>query len=139
MLISLSWLKKYVEVPDDLDSFSHELTMAGLNVERRIERGLGDPNIVTGRVLSVEKHPNADKLTLCSVDVASGDPRQIVCGAPNVAEGQIVLVALPGAKLPDGSKIRSSKIRGVKSDGMMCSERELGLGEDSGGIVVLEG
>jgi len=139
MLVSLAWLKKYVETPDDLAAFSHDLTMAGLNVERLTERGISDPNIVTGRVLSAEKHPNADKLKLCTVDAGDGKERQIVCGAPNVDAGQNVLVALPGAKLPDGLKIRSSKIRGVKSDGMICSERELGIGEDTGGIMVLDG
>jgi phenylalanyl-tRNA synthetase beta chain len=90
-------------------------------------------------VLEVRRHPNADKLTLCRVQVAPDQVNEVVCGAPNVADGQQVLVALPGAKLPDGTKIRSAKIRGARSEGMICSERELGLGEDAAGIMVLDG
>lgn len=139
MLISLSWLKRYVQLPDDTGKLIADLTMAGLNVERCYERGLDDDNVVVGRVLHVEPHPNADKLRLCRVETRAGESREIVCGAPNVADGQFVIVALPGARLPDGTKIRSSKIRGVRSDGMICSERELGLGADAAGIMVLEG
>jgi phenylalanyl-tRNA synthetase beta chain len=139
MLVSLSWLKKYVELPDDTARLVEDLTMTGLNVEGRTARGFSDPNVIVGHVLEVEKHPNADKLTVCRVDTGDGEPRGIVCGAPNVAAGQTVLVALPGAKLPGGLKIRASKIRGVKSDGMICSEIELGIGDDAAGIMVLDG
>jgi phenylalanyl-tRNA synthetase beta chain len=138
MLVSLSWLKKYVKVPDDTVQFVEDLTMAGLNVEGVTKHGFSDPNVVIGKVLESERHPNADKLTLCQVDVGEGDPRQIVCGAPNVAAGQTVLVALPGANLPGDLKIRKSKIRGEVSMGMICSERELGLGDDAAGIMVLD-
>jgi len=139
MLASIAWLKKYVEIPVDTETLVEDLTMTGLNVERRIQRGYTDPMVVVGRVLEVQGHPNADKLVLCRVEVGEDGPKDIVCGAPNVADGQLVLVALPGSKLPDGTKIRSAKIRGVRSEGMICSERELGLGDDAGGIMVLDG
>lgn len=139
MLISLSWLEKYVPVPVDVPQFVEDLTMAGLNVEKTIARGFADPALVIGRVLDVRQHPNADKLRLCRVRVDSQTTTDIVCGAPNVADGQWVVVARPGAKLPDGTKIRSAKIRGQRSDGMICSEKELGLGDDAAGIIVLEG
>jgi phenylalanyl-tRNA synthetase beta chain len=139
MLISLSWLKKYVQIPDDTKDFVEDLTMAGLNVERTIEEGYSDPAIVVGHVLEVSDHPDADKLRVCRVKVDADSERVIVCGAPNVGAGQDVLVALPGAQLPDGMKIRRAKIRGVKSDGMICSEQELGLGSDASGIMVLDG
>jgi phenylalanyl-tRNA synthetase beta chain len=139
VLVSLSWLKKYVEIPVDSDALAENLTMTGLNVERRMGRGYSDANVVVGRVLEVRDHPNADKLTLCRVQVGPETTTEVVCGAPNVADGQLVLVAMPGAKLPDGTKIRSAKIRGERSDGMICSERELGLGDDASGIMVLDG
>ncbi|MFQ5512285.1 MAG: phenylalanine--tRNA ligase subunit beta [Candidatus Krumholzibacteriia bacterium] len=138
MLISLSWLGKYVQVPDDTKTLVEELTMTGLNVERVLQTGFSDPNVVVGRVLSVADHPNADKLRVCRVDVGDDPVREIVCGAPNVAEDQKVLVALPGARLPDGTRIKAAKIRGVSSQGMICSERELGLGDDAAGIMVLD-
>ena len=139
MLVSLAWLKKYIEIPVDSDTLAEDLTMTGLNVEHRIGRGYSDENVVVGKVLEVKQHPNADKLTLCRVQVGPETTNEVVCGAPNVADGQTVLVALPGAKLPDGTKIRRAKIRGERSDGMICSERELGLGEDAAGIMVLDG
>jgi phenylalanyl-tRNA synthetase beta chain len=138
MLVSLAWLKKYVSVPVDTPALMTDLTMAGLNVARRIERGYRGDQIVVGKVLEVTRHPNADTLSLCRVEVSPGSVSEIVCGAPNVAAGQWVLVALPGAALPGGTKIRSAKIRGARSDGMICSAKELGLGEDSAGIIVLD-
>lgn len=139
MLVSLAWLKKHVSITVDTHTLIGDLTLAGLNVERRIVRGYSDPSIVVGRVLEVKKHPNADTLSLCRVEVGPHTTSEIVCGAPNVAPGQFVLVALPGAKLPDGTKIRSTKIRGSRSDGMICSDKELGLGENAAGIKVLDG
>ncbi len=139
MLVSVSWLKKYVRIPADTNSLVDALTMAGLNVERVEKRGLSIENLVIGRVLEKTKHPNADRLSWCRVEVGPNDVREIVCGAPNVAAGQFVAVALPGAELPNGIKIKRSKIRGVASDGMICSETELGIGDDSSGIIVLEG
>ncbi|MBW2278388.1 MAG: phenylalanine--tRNA ligase subunit beta, partial [Deltaproteobacteria bacterium] len=139
MLVSLSWLKKYVDIPTDTKTLCDDLTMAGLNVERVIPTGLTEEKIVVGRVLEVGPHPNADKLVVCRVDVGGEAPSEIVCGAPNVAAGQLVSVALVGAVLPNGMKIRSSTIRGALSEGMICSEAELGLGADAAGIMVLEG
>ena len=139
MLVSLNWLKKYVAVPDDTQKLVDDMTMAGLNVERVTEQGIDDPYVVVGYVVSAERHPNADRLRKCRVEIGEDTVRDIVCGAPNVAAGQNVLVALPGAKLPNGLKIRKSKIRGEVSDGMICSEPELGIGDDAEGIIVLEG
>lgn len=139
MLISLSWLKKYVRIPVDTNTLVEDLTMAGLNVERVERRGLSIEHFVVGKVLEKAKHPNADRLSWCRVEVGPNDVRDVVCGAPNVAAGQYVPVALPGAVLPNGMVIKRSKIRGVTSDGMICSETELGIGEDASGIIVLEG
>jgi phenylalanyl-tRNA synthetase beta chain len=139
MLVSLSWLKKYVRVPVDTRTLAEDLTMSGLNVERVERRGLSIDHLVVGKVLEKAKHPNADRLSWCRVQVGPDDVRDVVCGAPNVAAGQYVPVALPGAVLPNGMTIKRSKIRGVTSDGMICSETELGIGEDASGIIVLEG
>jgi len=139
MLISLSWLKKYVDIPTDTKTFVDELTMLGLNVEHVTSTGFHNDDVVVGRVLEAGRHPDADRLSVCRVEVGAGDPLDIVCGAPNVAAGQSVLVALNGAKLPNGMKIKKSKIRGVVSNGMICSEIELELGEDAAGIIVLDG
>ncbi len=113
--------------------------MTGLNVERVESRGVALEHVVVGRVLEKARHPNADRLSCCRVEVGPNDVRDIVCGAANVAAGQHVLVALPGAQLPNGMAIKRSKIRGIVSDGMICSEIELGVGEDASGIIVLAG
>jgi phenylalanyl-tRNA synthetase beta chain len=139
MLISLSWLKKYVDIPVDTHTFVNDLTMLGLNVERYTTSGLDSDDIVVGHVLEAGRHPNADRLSVCRVDVGGDEPLDIVCGAPNVAAGQYVPVALSGAVLPNGMKIKKSKIRGAVSNGMICSEIELGLGDDADGIIVLDG
>ncbi|MBI4720922.1 MAG: phenylalanine--tRNA ligase subunit beta [Chitinivibrionia bacterium] len=139
MLISMNWLKRYVPVPDSVETFVHDLTMAGLNVETWRERGLRDPNIVVGRVLEVAKHPDADRLSVCRVAVSEAETKRIVCGAPNVAAGQFVPVALIGAALPNGLTIKKTRIRGVDSEGMICSDIELGMGQDAKGIMVLDG
>ncbi len=137
MIVSLSWLKRYVAIEEDVATLAHDLTMHGIKVERVTSAGLTERQVVVGHVLSAERHPDADRLSVCSVDVGSGEPLGIVCGAPNVAAGQRVAVALVGAKLPNGVKIRKSKIRGVTSHGMICSEIELGIGTDAAGIMVL--
>lgn len=138
MIVSLSWLKNYVDIDVDTATLAHDLTMLGLNVEHVTSTGLAEPLVVIGHVLERNQHPDADRLSVCSVDVGGEAPLEIVCGAPNVAAGQTVPVALVGAKLPNGLKIRKSKIRGVKSNGMICSEIELGLGDDAAGIMVLD-
>ncbi len=138
MKISTRWLGRHV----DLTGISPREIADALTIHTAEVEGLEQflphlSNIVVGHVLSREKHPDADKLGVCSVDVGDGTLRQIVCGAPNVAGGQRVAVALPGVELPGGLKIKVSKIRGVESQGMICSERELGLGEEHDGIWVL--
>jgi len=137
MKFTLDWLKNYVDLGDTApEKLADELTMVGLEVDSvtPLYEELG--TLVTGRVLSAEQHPNADKLTLCSVSVGD-QTHQIVCGAPNVREGLNVVVALPGTTLPGNFKIKKSKVRGIESQGMICSEHELGLSDDHQGIMEL--
>jgi phenylalanyl-tRNA synthetase beta chain len=136
--ISLRWLARHVDLAGLApERIAEDLTVHTAEVEG-LERFLPHLEaVVVGHVSARAKHPDADKLSVCTVDVGDGEPRQIVCGAPNVAAGQRVAVALPGVELPGDFKIKKSKIRGVESAGMICSERELGLGEESDGIWVL--
>lgn len=138
MLLSVNWLKEFVPYEGTVEELGHRLTMMGLEVEEIIYPFSGLEGVVVGHVLTCEKHPEADKLSLCTVDVADEEPLAIVCGAPNVAAGQKVAVAKIGAQLPNGLKIKKSKIRGQKSFGMICAEDELGLSEDHSGIMVLD-
>jgi len=130
MFVSYKWLSNYVDLtgvsPEDL---AEKLTRSGVEVEGIEQRNQGVTSVVVGYVLSREKHPDADKLSVCMVDVGEEEPLQIVCGAKNVAAGQKVPVALVGAKLPGGLKIKKSKLRGVESRGMICSARELGIND----------
>jgi len=138
MKFTWGWLGDWVDLPATPEELAHGLAMRGFPVAS-IERGVSlDPSIVVGRVLEVSPHPNADRLRLCSVDIGTVK-LSVVCGASNVAAGQSVAVAQIGSKLPDGTKLRKSKIRGVESEGMICSERELGLSDESEGIWVLPG
>ena len=139
MKISLNWLNKYVAIRADTAEIAHALTMLGFEVEGVVQTGLAPmENLVVGEVLTREKHPNADRLSVSSVRIAPGaEGQQIVCGAQNYKAGDKVLVALPGVVLPGDFKIKVSKIRGVESNGMMCSARELGLGSDHDGIMIL--
>jgi phenylalanyl-tRNA synthetase beta chain len=136
--VSLAWLRQFVDIPVDVAALAHDLSMHGLKVERVESRGVTEPLVVVGHVLEAGPHPDAQRLRVCRVDVGNGQPLEIVCGAPNVAAGQHVAVALVGARLPGDLKIRKSKIRGVTSNGMICSEVELGLGHESNGIMVLD-
>src|SRR6267143_5327713 len=139
MKVTWSWLQAWVELPRTPEELAHALAMRGFPVAS-IQKGVAlDPAIVVGRVLEVAPHPNADRLRLCVVEIGGGTKLSVVCGAPNVAAGQLVAVAQIGAKLPDGTKLRKSKIRGVESEGMICSERELGLSRESEGIWALPG
>jgi len=131
-----SWLRALVNPPLSTDELCHLLTMAGLEVEERRAAAADFSNVVVARVLSVEKHPDADKLKLCKVDAGAHGQLQIVCGAPNVAPDMRVPCALVGAKLP-GIEIRKAKVRGIESFGMLCSQRELGLSDDHGGLMAL--
>jgi phenylalanyl-tRNA synthetase beta chain len=142
MLVPLNWLRDYVAVDMPLEDLVERLTVSVAGVEQVIRRGVPDLDgnlglYRVGRVLEAGKHPNADRLQLCRVDVGEGEPRQIVCGAWNFGEGATVAVALPGAVLPDGTKLERAKLRGTVSDGMILSERELELGTDHTGIMVL--
>jgi len=126
MLLPYNWLKEYVEFEFSADQLAEKLTMAGLEVETIIRRGKDISSVVVGAIDSVKPHPNADRLVLCQVDV--GDKSlQIVCGATNMAAGDKVPVALHGATLPGGVRIRKGSIRGVASEGMLCSAKELEL------------
>lgn len=145
MTISYNWLKKYIETNVSVGEISSILTAIGLEVDalekvETIKGGL--EGVLVGKVLSCEKHPDADKLSVTTVDVGEGEPVQIVCGAPNVAMGQTVLVATIGCTLyptgaEEGFKIKRSKIRGVESLGMICAEDELGIGTSHEGIMVV--
>ncbi|SHE32740.1 phenylalanine--tRNA ligase subunit beta [Desulforamulus putei] len=127
MRVSYQWLKDYVDVDISPRELAERLTLAGLAVDAVDEPGAGIEKVVTGRILKIEKHPNADKLVVCTVDVGQGEPLQIVTGATNVREGHVVPVALEGAKLAGGLQIKRSKLRGVESRGMLCSGQELGM------------
>ncbi|MHB8769502.1 MAG: phenylalanine--tRNA ligase subunit beta [Syntrophales bacterium] len=136
MLVSLKWLKDYVDVDAAAAEVAERLTMAGLEVDSLHETGPAFSGVCVARILSLKPHPNADKLVLC--DVTTGDATlPIVCGAKNIAVGDLVPLAQVGATLPGGLVIRSSRIRGEASEGMLCSEEELGIGEDASGIMIL--
>jgi phenylalanyl-tRNA synthetase beta chain len=140
MRVPFSWLRSYCDPGLPAQEVADRLTMAGDKLERLHRVGVGDVSeFVTGMVLEAERHPDADRLTVCKVDVGRGEPQTIVCGAPNVAAGQAVAVALPGAVMPDGSTLGEAKLRGVVSSGMILAEDEVGIGEDHFGIMVLDG
>jgi phenylalanyl-tRNA synthetase beta chain len=133
-----SWLRSYCDPELSVEELADELAMHSIEVERITHVGASSPEgFVVGEVLKVEKHPDADKLSICRVDTGDGE-RTIVCGAPNVAAEQTVPVALPGAVMPDGTKLGKAKLRGIESNGMILSESELELGDDADGIAVLD-
>jgi phenylalanyl-tRNA synthetase beta chain len=137
--VPLEWLHDYCEPHMDAATLAQRLALTGTEVERVEHHGvLASENFVTGLVLVRKKHPDADRLSVCMVDVGGSTPAQIVCGAPNVAAGQTVGVARPGAVMPDGVKLKKAKLRGVESQGMILSERELQLSDDHTGIMVLD-
>jgi phenylalanyl-tRNA synthetase beta chain len=142
MRVPLNWLAEHCApagLVDDPRALAVELTMTGTEVERVDHAGApASDDFVVGKVLSADKHPDADRLKVCSVDVGEGEARTIVCGAPNVAPGQTVAVALPGAVMPGGQKLGKAKLRGVESSGMILSESEMEIGDDQSGIAVLE-
>jgi phenylalanyl-tRNA synthetase beta chain len=136
--VPLDWLSEYCDPGLEPGEIAELLSMRAVEVERVSRVGVPSTDgFVVGRVVSAEQHPNADRLRVCEVETGDG-VRTIVCGAPNVAAGQAVAVALPGARMPDGTELGRAKLRGVESDGMILSERELELGEDHAGIIVLE-
>lgn len=137
MKFSEQWLREWVNPAIDTQALADMLTMAGLEVDA-IEPVAGDfDQTVVGQVIALVQHPDADKLNVCQVDVGQGEPLQIVCGAANVTLQMKAPVALIGATLPGGLKIKKAKLRGVESSGMLCSAKELGLAETSEGLMVL--
>ena len=141
MKVSLKWLREYVPVSLEPKELAHKLTMAGIEVGEVEEVGEAWEGVCVGRVREVNKHPNADRLSLCIVDTP-GETHEVICGAPNVAAGQNIAFARVGAELFDGHsgkpvKLKAAKIRGVVSNGMICSEKELGMSEEHEGILVL--
>ena len=138
MNISTSWLREWISPKVTDEVLAEQLTMAGLEVDGIESVAPAFDNVVVGHVVSCEKHPDADKLNLCQVDVGAGDNLQIICGASNVRADLKVIVATVGAKLPGGLKIKKAKLRGVESFGMICSESELGMSDSSDGISELD-
>ncbi len=141
MKVPLPWLREYCDPPLDVRGVEERLTMTGTKVEAIHHHGVpSTENFVVGRVLSAEQHPDADRLKVCTVDLGDdvGEPATIVCGAPNVAAGQTVAVARPGAVMPDGTVLKRAKLRGVASEGMILAESELELGSGGEGILVLD-
>ncbi len=142
MRVPLPWLREYCDPPIEVRAIEERLTMTGTKVEAIHHHGAASTEgFVVGRVLSAEQHPDADRLKVCTVDLGEGEPAQIVCGAPNVAAGQTVAVARPGAVMPDGTKLKQAKLRGVVSEGMILAENELEIDDKSPptpGIMVLD-
>ncbi len=139
MRVPYSWLREHCDPGVGAGELAERLAMTGTEVERVTT--VGPPSgesFVVGRVTARDAHPDADRLSVCTVDTGDGEPRTIVCGAPNVDAGQTVAVALPGARMPGGEKLRKAKLRGVASEGMILSATELEVGEESDGILVLE-
>lgn len=141
MQISLKWLNDYIDISDYYSKpqeLADLLTNTGLEVEEVTDLSKNFESIVIGHILEKGQHPDADKLSVCQVEISSGSVQQIVCGAKNHKQGDKVVVALPGAVLPGDFKIKPTSIRGVDSSGMLCSEKELGLSEEADGIMILE-
>jgi phenylalanyl-tRNA synthetase beta chain len=138
MNISTRWLREWVN-PDVSDiELSEKLTMAGLEVDQIAPVAPPFEGLVVGHVVGCGKHPNADKLSLCEVDIGTGENLQIICGAPNVRKDLKVAVATVGSVLPNKLKIKRAKLRGVESNGMLCSESEMGISDSHEGIIELD-
>ena len=137
MKFSVNWLREFVDLPEKPDEIADLLTRAGIETKNVETRGANIDKVIVSQITASSRHPNADRLTVCEVNDGSGTKRQIVCGATNYKVGDKVPLALPGAKLPNGTEIRKSKLRGIESEGMLCSPIELGLGEDASGLLIL--
>ena len=137
MKFSVNWLREFVDLPENPKEIADLLTRAGVETENIETRGAKIEQVIVSQIVASSRHPNADRLTVCEVDDGSGTNRQIVCGATNYKVGDKVPLALPGAKLPNGLEIRKSRLRGVESEGMLCSPIELALGEDASGLLIL--
>jgi len=136
MKVSLNWLRELVELPPTVEQLVELLTMAGIEVEDIARTGCDIPKVVVAQIKESIQHPNADRLSVCTVDDGSGTPRQIVCGAKNYKVGDKVPLALPGATLPGDFTIKAGKLRGVESNGMLCSPKELNVAEDADGLLI---
>jgi phenylalanyl-tRNA synthetase beta chain len=132
MKFSVNWLREFVDLPPNTEAVANLLTMSGIEIEGIEKQGADFEKVVVAQIIESKQHPNADRLTVCTVDDGSGKSRQIVCGAKNYKVGDKVPLALPG-----GLKIRASKLRGVESEGMLCSGKELALGDDASGLLIL--
>jgi phenylalanyl-tRNA synthetase beta chain len=137
MKLSLNWLREILPYAQSVPEIVDALTFAGVEVEDVQQRGADFDKVIVAQIDSYDPHPNADRLSVCRVNDGSGLPRQVVCGAKNFRAGDKVALALPGALLPDGVKIKASKLRGVQSEGMLCSAKELNLAEDAAGLLIL--
>ena len=144
MILPLKWLRDYIEIDISAEKFADQMTLTGTKSERVEHIGEAISGVVVGKITEITKHPDADKLIVTQVDVGE-EVKQIVTGANNIKVGDYVPVAMHGAKLPDGTKIKRGKMRGVVSDGMLCSAGELGIDskflseEQKNGLYVLEG
>ncbi|PZR75361.1 MAG: phenylalanine--tRNA ligase subunit beta [Chthoniobacterales bacterium] len=137
MKFSVNWLREFIELPSSVEELAELLTLAGIEIEGIEKRGANFDKVVVAQIIASSQHPNADRLSVCQVDDGSGQPRQIVCGAKNYKVGDKVPLALPGAVLVKDLKIKPSKLRGVESQGMLCSPSELGLSTESDGLLIL--
>lgn len=136
MIVTYNWLKEFVDCRLTPEELAHRLTMAGLEVDAMEHIGAGLDSVIVARLITVDPHPDADRLTVCQVDTGTGSV-QVVCGAKNHRGGDLVALAQVGSVLPGDFKIKKSKIRGLESQGMLCSEKELGLAAESAGIMIL--
>ena len=137
MKFSVNWLREFVELPSSVEELAELLTFAGIEIEGMEKRGANFDKVIVAQITASSQHPNADRLSVCQVDDGSGQTRQIVCGAKNYKVGDKVPLALPGAVLANDLKIKASKLRGVESEGMLCSGKELALSEESQGLLIL--
>src|SRR5438309_7601524 len=137
MKFSVNWLREFVDLPKNAEEIEELLTGAGVETENIETHGAKIDKVIVAQITASSRHPNADRLTVCEVNNGSETKRQIVSGATNYKVVDNVPLALPGAKLPNGTEIRKSKLRGVESEGMLCSAIELGLGEDAAGLLIL--
>ncbi|MEK7793834.1 MAG: phenylalanine--tRNA ligase subunit beta [Candidatus Hydrogenedentota bacterium] len=138
MKLSLNWLKDYIDLDVSVAELCERMTMLGLEIENVEHIGAEISGVVIGKILEINPHPDADKLVVCRTDVGQAEPLQIVCGAKNMKPGDLVPTATPGGTLPGGITLGKRKMRGVESQGMMCSARELGMGEDHDGLLILD-
>ncbi|NBS84021.1 MAG: phenylalanine--tRNA ligase subunit beta, partial [Verrucomicrobia bacterium] len=138
MKVSLEWLGEWCDWKETTEELAERLTRSGTEVISITSTGSKVKGVVSAKILEKKQHPNADRLTVCIVDDGSG-PRQVVCGAKNHNAGDIVPLAKPGTVFPDGMTIKSAKLRGESSEGMLCSAKELGLAEDAEGLLILPG